>query len=286
MMTMRGQSCVFAIAIRLCVSMMVTIGLLGVAREARADSERVTFLVEKLKSDDFRVRLNAALALGATNEDSAVAPLCGALNDSNESVRSGGAVGLQRLQKQGALGCLKERQGVETSDSVKTSLARAIEALNAGSGGSGGGTAPTNNANAKYYIALSSISNSTGRAQSEVEAIVLKAIRAKLEAAGTVQIAPAAETADAAKAEMSKRKMKGLYLAIAVDRFDYSDGNLKVKVKIGVFSYPGKSLIGNADMGKGKAGVTQGDKASEDQVLDLAAGAAGDQFAQNITAFL
>ena len=275
-MRMRGFACLVA----------VMIALFGFVRVAQADNDRVAFLAEKLKSDDFRVRLNAALALGATNEDSAVAPLCGALNDSDESVRSGGAVGLQRLLKSSGLPCLRDRDAIEGSANVKTSLARAIAALTAGSGGSGTTPAPTNNASAKYYISLSSVSNSTGRSQSDVEAIVLKAIRAKLDAAGTVQIAPASEKPDAAKAEMSKRKMKGLYLAIAVDPFDYSGGNLKVKVKIGVFSYPGKSLIGNADLAKGKSGVTQGDKASEDQVLDLAAAAAGDQFAQNITQFL
>ena len=46
---------------------------------------------------------------------------------------------------------------------------------------------------------------------------------------------------------MKKRKLKGFYLAIAVDRFDYADGNLRVKVKIGVFTYPDKSLLGNVD---------------------------------------
>ena len=64
---------------------------------------------------------------------------------------------------------------------------------------------------------------------------------------------------------MKKRKLKGFYLAIAVDRFDYADGNLRVKVKIGVFNYPNKSLLGNVDKTLTAQGVSSGDKASEDQ---------------------
>lgn len=256
------------------------------SHEAAADEERVKFLAEKLKSDDFRVRTNAALALGASNEDLAVDPLCGALSDGSEVVRQASAVALKRLGRSNSLGCLKARAAVETNDGVKTAITRAIEAV-----GAGGGSDPANdkvkeNPNAKYYIALSTVSNSTGRAQPEVETIVLKAMRQKLEGAGTIQLAPAKETADAAKESMTKRKLKGFYLAVAVDRFDYSNGNLRVKVRIGVFTYPGKSLLGNVDKTLTKQGVSSGDKSSEDQMMELAAGLASEQFAQNASAFL
>ena len=101
-----------------------------------------------------------------------------------------------------------------------------------------------------------------------------------------MQLAPTKETADSAKETMKKRKMSGFYLAIAVDKFDYSNGNLRVKVKIGVFTYPGKSLLGNVDKALTKEGVSSGDKSSEDQLLDMAAGLASEQFAQNASAFL
>lgn len=256
---------------------------------ARADADRVRFLADKLKSDDFRVRTNAALALGAANDDLAVEPLCGALGDSSEVVRQASAVAMKRLARPQALGCLKDRASRETDESVKTAIARAIESLPPGTGTGGGGAgddAIKNNPSAKYYIAISSIANSTARSQPEVEAVVMKAIKAKLEAAGTVQIAPAKEAADSARDTMKKRKLNGFYLAIAVDRFDYSNGNLRVKVKIGVFTYPGKSLLGNVDKALTKEGVSNGDKSSEDQLLDLAAGLASEQFAQNASAFL
>jgi hypothetical protein len=261
--------------------------VVGLPKTARADQERVKFLTEKLHSDDFRVRTNAALALGATNDDTAVEPLCGGLSDSSEVVRQASAVALKRLARSSAAGCLKEREKVETVEAVKTAITRALESVGGGGDHGGGGDDPIKeNPNAKYYIALSTVANSTGRGQTEVERVVLHAIRQKLDGAGTVQLAPMKETADAAREKMSKKKLKGFYLAIAVDRFDYSDGNLRVKVKIGVFTYPGKSLMGNVDKTLTAQGVSHGDKASEDKLMDMAAGLASEQFAQNASAFL
>ena len=256
-------------------------------RTAHADADRVRFLADKLKSDDFRVRTNAALALGAANDDLAVEPLCGALADSSEVVRQASAVAMKRLGRPKSVSCLKDREGRETNDGVKVAITRAIESISAGSD-SGGGLDDKikDNPSAKYYIALSTIANSTGRAQPEVESVIVKAMRTKLEAAGTIQLAPRTESADSARDTMKKRKMNGFYLAIAVDKFDYSNGNLRVKVKIGVFTYPGKSLLGNVDKTLTKEGVSSGDKSSEDQMLDLAAGLASEQFAQNASAFL
>ncbi len=272
-----------------CVAALLAVVAASAPGTAYADAERVKFLADKLKSDDFRVRTNAALALGAANDDLAVEPLCGALADASEVVRQASAVAMKRLGRPQAVGCLKDRQGRETNDGVKVAITRAIESISAGSdsgGGGGGDDKIKENPSAKYYIALSTIANSTGRSQPEVESVIVKAMRMKLEAAGTIQIAPRAESADAARETMKKRKMNGFYLAIAVDKFDYANGNLRVKVKIGVFTYPGKSLLGNVDKTLTKEGVSSGDKSSEDQMLDLAAGLASEQFAQNASAFL
>ena len=266
-------------------AMAAALAVLGSTPAAHADADRVKFLADKLKSDDFRVRTNAALALGASNDDLAVDPLCGALGDSSEVVRTASAVAMKRLARPAALPCLNARASVETDDGAKTAIARAVEAIGPANGG-GGDDPIKNNPSAKYYVSLSSVANSTGRSNPEIEAVVMKAMRAKLEAAGTVQVAPSKEPADAARDTMKKRKLNGFYLAIAVDRFDYSGGNLRVKVKIGVFTYPGKSLLGNVDKALTKEGVSNGDKSSEDQLLDLAAGLAGEQFAQNASAFL
>ena len=119
---------------------------------AFADS-RVQFLADRLKyppaagqPDDFRVRTNAALALGTTNDDAAVAPLCGGLDDPSEVVRQSVAVAFKRLLRPVSLDCMQRRVAIETNAGVKTQLQRAIEAVQAAGGGSGGnsggGTAP------------------------------------------------------------------------------------------------------------------------------------------------
>ena len=256
-------------------------------RVARADESRLKFLSEKMKDSDPRVRTSAALALGASNEDAAVEPLCSGLSDGADVVRQAAAVALKRLNRTRSLECLKAREPRETSDAAKIAITRAIEAIASGGEGGGGGTERIKeNPNAKYYISLSTVANQTGRAQTEVEKIVLSSVRQKLEAAGVVQLAPSTETPEKAREVMKARKMKGFYLAIAVDRFDYADGNLRVKVKIGVFNYPNKSLLGNVDKTLTAQGVSIGDKASEDRLLELAAGLASEQFAQNASAFL
>lgn len=256
-------------------------------RIARADEARMKFLSEKMRDQDVRVRTSAALALGASNEDAAVDPLCGGLGDSEDVVRQASAVAMKRLNRPRSLECLKARESRESSEAVKIAITRAIEAISSGSDGGGGGVGEIKeNPNAKYYISLSTVANATGRAQTDVERIVLKSIRGKLDAAGSVQLAPGTETPDHAREVMKSRKMKGFYLAIAVDRFDYADGNLRVKVKIGVFNYPNKSLLGNVDKTLTAQGVSSGDKASEDRLLELAAGLASEQFAQNASAFL
>lgn len=258
-----------------------------VPHEGRADESRLKFLSEKMKDADARVRTSAALALGASNEDGAVDPLCTGLSDREDVVRQASAVAMKRLNRTRSLDCLKAREPDETNEAAKIAITRAIEAISSGGEGGGGSTEPVkDNPNAKYYVSLSSVANQTGRAQTEVDKIVLKSVRDKLDAAGVMQLAPTTESPDKAREVMKNRKMKGFYLAIAVDKFEYADGNLRVKVKIGVFNYPNKSLLGNLEKKLTAQGVSSVDKASEDRLLELAAGLASEQFAQNASAFL
>src|SRR5258708_36533211 len=106
-----------------------------VAAEAHADS-RVQFLADRLhyppqtgQIDDFRVRTNAALALGASNDDAAVSPLCGGLDDPSDVVRQAVAVALKRLGRGNAVDCLRRRSDVEPRAAVKLEIQRALDAL-------------------------------------------------------------------------------------------------------------------------------------------------------------
>ncbi len=247
---------------------------------ARADG-RVQFLADRLhfppaagQPDDFRVRTNAALALGATKSDDAVGPLCGGLDDPSDVVRQAAAVALKRLAKGAASACLRQRASVEGNPSVRQDIEKALEALD-----SGGSSAPV--ANARFYVSLSRVTNHTSRDGSEVERIVRGAVSSKLGEVGGYELAPPSESLDAAKAALAKRRLKGYYLAISVDKFDYSDAGLRVRVKIAVFSYPGKDLRGEIPAGATLPGARPGDKGSEDQLMSVVAARAAELFAQN-----
>ncbi|MGH7285983.1 MAG: HEAT repeat domain-containing protein [Polyangiaceae bacterium] len=271
--------------------LMIVVAALVLPAIASADS-RTDFLITRLAyppaqgvADDFRVRTNAALALGATGDDAAVQPLCRALNDPSDVVRQAAAVAMKRLEKPAGLNCLKARLSTEDSDAVKLQLNRAIAALSGGGGSASSSTAdnftPKSNPSAKFYIATSSVTNNTTRTQTDINRVVLGAIRNKLENGGKYQIAPTNEGSDSAKTVISKRKLKGYYLALSVDKFDYSDGNLRVKVRCSVFTYPGKSLLGEVPSGLTQSGVTEPDKSAEENLLGMAAERAVDLFAQN-----
>jgi HEAT repeats len=249
---------------------------------------RVQFLADRLRfppaagqPDDFRVRTNAALALGATHDDGAVAPLCGGLEDPSELVRQAVAVALKRLARASSLECLRRRVGVEAIAAVKEKIQRAIEACQGPSVPSGGAGGETYMADARYYVSISPIANNTTRARADIERLVHDAIVARLAELGEYQVAPAGESSEVARSLMARRKLKGFYLAVSVDKLDYSDGNLRVRVKIAVFSYPGKDLRGEVPAGATMPGARPGDSGSEDQLLGVVAAKAAELFAQN-----
>jgi hypothetical protein len=263
----------------LLLAVALTCALVTVGRPLLAD-DRMAFLIERLKyppsagqPDDFRVRTMAAAQLGRTNDDAAVQPLCDGLRDPSDVVRLAVVAGLKRLGRPAAVPCLKDRLAIETNDAAKTQIQQAIDAI--------GASPPATVANAKFYIAMSRIANNTGRSQADVDNIILTAIRDKLTSIGGYQIAPSGETPDAAKAVIAARHLKGYYFSILVDKFDYSGGNLRVKVKLAIFTYPGKDLRGEVPVSPVQSGVQPGDKASEDNLMGLAAGHAVELFSQS-----
>src|SRR5262245_35232284 len=92
--------------------------------QGTGDVER---MVQNLRGgSDFRVRTQAALALGASKTDRAVQPLCSALADSNTTVRAAAAAALGKLQLGGAQ-CLEDRLKSEPSDTVKAAIQKAMD---------------------------------------------------------------------------------------------------------------------------------------------------------------
>jgi hypothetical protein len=275
-----GSTARFGVAVG--VALAIWLAPFGARAEGRLDflSRRLQFPPPPGQADDFRVRTNAALALGTTNDDGAVAPLCAGLADPSDVVRQASAVALRRLSRSSSLECLKSRAAVEQSATVKDQVRRAIEAITTASAAPPDSAAPLV-PNARFYVALSHVTNHTSRTAGDVERIVHDAVAGKLAETGGYQLAPPTETLDAAKAAVTKRRLKGYYLSIAVDKFEYSDEGLRVRVKIAVFSYPGRDLRGEVPSGAMLPGARPGDKAAEDQLMSVVAARAAELFTQN-----
>jgi hypothetical protein len=197
-------------------------------------------------------------------------------------VRQAAAVALKRLSRATALDCLNARYAIENSAAVKVQIQRAVAASEAArTSATSGEAVPPYAARAKYYVAISPSANGTSRSRADVERIVRGSIASKLSELGEYEVAPPGETLDAAKAAIRRRKLKGYYLGVSVEKFDYVEGSLRVHLKIAVFSYPGRDLRGEVPAGATLPDAMPGDQAAEDQLMSVVAAHAAELFARN-----
>src|SRR5262245_36442837 len=112
------------------VAVLVAIGT--VSTTALAQPVDINRLVDNLKNGaDFRIRTQAALALGASKNGGAVEPLCASLSDANTTVRTAAAAALGKLNLGGSE-CLNARLASEQSESVKAAIQRALQQIGGG----------------------------------------------------------------------------------------------------------------------------------------------------------
>jgi hypothetical protein len=192
---------------------------------------------------------------------------------------------LKKLARPASLECLKSRLSIESNAAVKQQVQHAIEAIGPAPEVEGGqasnGANGNNGTNVRFYVSLSRIVNHTSRSPAEIERIVHEAIVSKLAEMGGYELAPSGESSAAAKGVIAKRRLKGYYLSISVDKFEYSGEGLRVRVKVAVFSYPGKDLRGEVPAGATLPGVVEDDRGSEDRLMAVVAARATELFAQN-----
>ena len=232
---------------------------------------KIDDLIKQLKSDDFRVRTQAALALGASRDKAAVPPLCGALSDSNNTVKMAAAAGLGKLGFDGGKPCLREARGKEKDATVISAFDKAIEKIILG------GDPPPPGPNAKYYLAIQ-VTNKTKRGSLEIEGVVRKAMQAKCLASSACAVAPRAETAAQGKEVVKAKKLTGYLLIASVEPFNYSGGNLAVQLKVTMWTYPDKALKAEFGPKLKQEGTPSEDKASEDVLMGMAAETAVESF--------
>lgn len=257
-------------------SVLLALGVFLIALVSLADP-RTTVLAGQLKSDDYRVRTQAALALGASGDEAAIKPLCDALGDENASVKTAAAAALGKLTKAASLKCLEGAIAKETVPAVKTTMQKSIDALKATSSSSSASTPPPPGKDAKFYVALD-ITNKTTRPASEVEAIVRAAMQAKLLTKSGYAVAPKGETTAQGGTIVKAKKLKGFILMATVEAPVYAGGSLSVKISVAMATYPDKSIQASFSPKLTQSNTPSSDTKSEDALFKLCAESAIDSF--------
>jgi hypothetical protein len=241
-------------------------------------AESVSAMVARLSgAADFRVRAQAALALGASGSERAVEPLCNALEDSSTTVRASAAAALGRLAR-GGEDCLRARLDEESSASVKSVLEKALGQLKGGPALSGV------SAKTQYYVALGETTDKSGRKDESVDRLVRAAVSAAVESAGEgFALAPPKETAgDAAKVFKEHKQLAGFFLWPKISPPEYSGGSLTVRLEVSIFTYPSRSLKAVVPMKLTMPGVDGVDRESENELIQMAAEKSFEKFTASV----
>jgi hypothetical protein len=137
--------------------LLATVLALGAGVRASEAQDRATIVRILRESRDFRARVRAAMALGASADPAMAAPLAGALRDPEPAVRVAAANGLGRLGNLESLPALRGALS-DPSREVRDAADRAIRAISAaagtGSGGSSAGGAGARAGGSTRYEAL------------------------------------------------------------------------------------------------------------------------------------
>jgi hypothetical protein len=206
--------------------------LLWVSLPALAQGDaRVAFLTKQLeKGKDPRARSQAALVLGATEEPEAVRPLCTALADESEVVRTAAAKGLATLKELSALDCLKAHK--EKDAATQAAIREAIQGLEAFKS-----RAP------RLYVAFQGVKDKTGSLPAELVKATEERLKRRLIHTGAL-LAPGKEAKKAAQGVLKKHGISGYRLSAEI----HSTAGGGLRIAIVCLSYPDLALLGQAEV--------------------------------------
>jgi hypothetical protein len=240
---------------------------------------RVGFFIDQLKhATDFRLRTQAALALGASDDVSAVAPLCDALDDTSDSVRSAAAAALGKLKSPSGLPCLRSHLS-ERNASVRSVIERSAGALQQSSP-SWPSKPPAPGPNDTFYVAIGPVADKSGRGDESVEHLVGATMQEKLLSLHGYAVAPQGETGATARRVIKQRSLRGYLLQTRVEAPRSNGSDLTIQVRVTMWTYPGKALQGEFSPKLTMSGASAGDKQSEDSLIKMAIERAIESFAQ------
>jgi hypothetical protein len=205
---------------------------------------RTDFLVRMLaSSDQFRVRTQAALALGSRPpEPAAVKALASALKDEHPAVRSASAGALELLKDPTALASLRAARK-DRDSSVRSAVEHAIGALETASTATAArAPADESSSNSTFYVAVGTPSAQVGLPAPALRSLRELVVKQVSELDG-VRLAPENENQAAAAGVLRKAKLIGYYLDSAITKLEERpDGALRAQVSVIVGTYPGRAM--------------------------------------------
>jgi len=209
---------------------------------ARADF-RSEYMVRLLTtSSSFRVRAQAALALGDMSpEPEVLQSLTAALDDRESSVRVAAANSLRRLGDPSALPAL--RAATTQGDAVFTrSVRAAIRDLESAAPASAAAPPEVPAGPARYYVGI----GAPGTNVSDLPPALLDQMREFLvQRVATVEgvvVAPPGESNSAAGRAIRSRRLVGFYLDSTITSVGERGGGTRADVSIILNTYPGRSM--------------------------------------------
>ncbi len=224
-----------------CLVLGSALGSLMAPAATRADF-RSEYMVRLLTtSSSFRVRAQAALALGDMSaEPEVLEALTGALDDQDSSVRVAAANSLHRLGDPSVLGAL--RAATTQGDAVFTrSVRTAIRALERVAP-SAPAPAEVPSGPVRYYVGVGDPGTSVEELSPAELAQMREFLVERVSGMDGVVIAPAGESNSAAGREIRSRRLTGFYLDSTITSVGPRDGGMRADVSIILNTYPGRSM--------------------------------------------
>jgi hypothetical protein len=173
-----------------------------VAWSAWAADARIAFLSKQLATaKDPRVRVQAALGLGSTNDIDSIAPLCGALSDTSDIVRSSAAKALAQLADPSSLDCLKQHLN-DPSPEVRPAIQHTYDLIDSQQVRSGIGA---------VYVVLAPTEDKQDKPNPTLAKLTDDRLRAALTSKG-VTVAPPGQSRDDSLSAVRAQHLKGFDL--------------------------------------------------------------------------
>ena len=216
---------------RCALALLVATATLTVPPSAWADG-RIAYLTRNLeKGSDPRLRAQSALLLAKSQNEAVLAPLCAALSDASEIVRTAVAKALLELGDLSAIDCLRHTASDPDGD-VRAAVRKALAALEA-----------IKNRKPELYISLAPLVDKGGGLSSELVRLAEDRLRTKLRLMGAL-MAPPQESKSAARIVEKAKGLKGFYLVVEF----YGEPGGGLRINIVCFTYPDKALQGEVNV--------------------------------------